>query len=146
MTPSIDDLERKGHLHRIPADDRSIGRLAEDARRHLATAEAALVSEDLAGAYQLAYDAARKSLTALLSAQGLRVKGAGAHAYLIAAVREAYGGTPGIEEVAKLDRLRRTRNQAEYEGYWFDRDEVADDMEIARAIVALVLRTLNRGS
>ena len=46
--------------------------MLEDAGRHLATASAAQVAGDLSGAYQLAYDALRKSAASLLEAQGLR--------------------------------------------------------------------------
>ncbi len=37
--------------------------------------------------------------------------------------------------MGRLDRLRRTRNRAEYAGHWFDWDEVEDALGTARAIV-----------
>ena len=48
---TIDDLIRRGGVQRVPVDARAIDRLMDDARRHLATAEAALESGDLAGAF-----------------------------------------------------------------------------------------------
>ena len=71
----------------------------------------------MAGAYQLAYDAARKACAAVLAARGLRVRGPGAHANLIALIQELYSTGPGVEALDQLDRMRRRRNTAEYHGY-----------------------------
>jgi hypothetical protein len=66
---------------------------------------------DPEAAYVLAYDAARKSGTALLAHQGLRPTTAGGHIAVVDAMRAQFPGVPGL---ASLDRLRRRRNQAEY--------------------------------
>ena len=63
----IADLVSDGELERVEPSDDTAGRLLQDAARHLATATAALSSEDLSGAYQLAYDALRKSAASLLA-------------------------------------------------------------------------------
>ncbi|MBA3764214.1 MAG: HEPN domain-containing protein, partial [Actinobacteria bacterium] len=91
-----------------------------------------------AGAYQLGYDSARKALTALLALDGLRLKGEGAHANLIALIQEKYVAVAGVQAVAKLDRLRRTRNEAEYRGYWFDREDVISDLQVVSQVLSFV--------
>jgi hypothetical protein len=50
-----------GELDQVTPDDEVARCLLEDAGRHLATASGATHTGDLAGAYQLAYDAFRKS-------------------------------------------------------------------------------------
>lgn len=109
-----------------------------DAGLHLRTAEEAARLGDLAGAYQLAYDAGRKALSALLRKRGLRTKGEGAHATLITATGAL--GLPGTDAVPldRFDRMRRTRNATEYGGREITTDEVVADLEIARTVVAFV--------
>lgn len=87
-------------------------------------------------AYQVAYDAARKALTALLNSRGLRTKGLGAHATLIEVATEL--DPESAKSFERLDRLRRTRNESEYSGHWFDEGEVARDIVIASDIVNAV--------
>lgn len=67
----IADLLQAAELERVTADRGIAQRLLDDASRHLATAAAASSSGDLSGAYQLAYDALRKSAASLLAVQGL---------------------------------------------------------------------------
>ena len=143
---TIDDLIQRGSVQRVPIDIRAVDRLMRDATQHLDTASAALESGDLAGAFQLAYDAARKSLTALALSRELRTKGEGAHATLIAVIQAELSEEPGIDVVGKLDRLRRTRNRAEYAGHWFDRDEIEDALGTAGAIVGWVTAVDRPGS
>jgi hypothetical protein len=139
-----DDLARRGLLKDIPVNPDAIAVLVGDSRRHLATAAAAIASGDLAGAYQLAYDAARKALTAALAARGQRVRGLGAHANLIALARDGYLGLGDADVLDQLDRIRQVRNDAEYDGYRFTRTEVDDDVEHAAAVVALTEIALAR--
>jgi HEPN domain len=107
----------------------------------LGSAEKAL-DGDLAGAYQLAYDGARKAVTALLAAQGLRVRARAGHSMLVEVVVALYGGHEGGDVLAQLDRMRRIRNEAEYAGHWFDEEEVAHDLNIASRIVEFVIGVL----
>ncbi|MDQ3210325.1 MAG: hypothetical protein M3Q20_03955 [Actinomycetota bacterium] len=102
-------LLARGRLQAIPVDAARVARLLDDSQRHLATA--AVDSGDLAGAYQLGYDSARK---------------------------EKYVAVDGVQAVAKLDRLRRTRNEAEYRGYWFDRDDVISDLQVVSQVLSFV--------
>ena len=73
--PGRDKIARlldAGELQQVTVDQRIARLLLDDAGRHLATAATARSSGDLSGAYQLAYDALRKSAVSLLATQGLR--------------------------------------------------------------------------
>jgi hypothetical protein len=82
-----------GELERVTADVAIARRLLEDAGRHLATAAAAARTADLSGAYQLAYDAFRKSAASLLAVQGLRATSRGGHVAVQEAVIAQFGST-----------------------------------------------------
>jgi len=80
--PGSDRIQRlldDGELERVIPDQAVAGRLLRDAGKHLTTAAAAVTDTDLSGAYQLAYDALRKSAAALLAVQGLRATSRGGH-------------------------------------------------------------------
>ena len=133
----IERLIEQRLLEPVEADAEVARELLAEAQRHLSSA-AQIAAGDPNGAYQLLYDAARKALLAHMSAAGLRVvKGKpGAHEttgrYGSAALSSA------SEALANFDRMRRNRNRSEYELRFFDDDEVANDLEHARAIVAAV--------
>jgi HEPN domain-containing protein len=106
----ISALLEMRHLQHIVGDRDTVEALMASARRHVDSARRT-VSSDPEAAYSLAYDAARKSATALLSHQGLRPTTAGGHLAVVDAVSVQFPGVPGLRS---LDRLRRRRNQAEY--------------------------------
>ncbi len=81
----IADLLAAAELEEVEPSGEVARRLLDDAGRHIATAATALATADLAGAYQLAYDALRKSAASLLAVQGLRATSRGGHV----AVQEA---------------------------------------------------------
>jgi hypothetical protein len=83
---TIEALLGRGQLTRVTANRDLADTLLSQARAHLVSA-AAIAEADPAGAFALAYDAARKALTAILVNQGLRARGDGAHAVLLDAVR-----------------------------------------------------------
>src|SRR4051794_1839082 len=64
----IERLLDQRHLEQVPADADTVNALLDSAHRHVASARA-LVGSDNEGAYALAYDAARKSATAILAHQ-----------------------------------------------------------------------------
>ena len=146
MSQRLNELRAEGRIQDVPVDPRAASRLLEDAGRHLRTARLALQEGDLSGSYQLAYDAARKSLTAMLLSRGLRARGLGAHAVLIEAVRAVFVQEKDIEVLRPLDRMRRIRNDAEYAGHPFDGDEVEHDLAAAAAIVAFAADVLRRST
>ncbi len=109
---------------RAAADD-----LIMQARQHLISA-ATVVESDPEGAFQLAYDAARKSLSAILEAQGLRATARGGHVAIEEASR-AQLGTSARPQIANFQWMRRTRNQTEYRS---DRGPAADGDDAREAI------------
>jgi hypothetical protein len=68
-------------------------RLIANASKHLETAAAGMATDDLAGAYQLGYDALRKSAAALLAVQGLRATSRGAHIAIQDAIGAQFGAS-----------------------------------------------------
>lgn len=130
------------HLQRITCDPDTVRALVASARRHLDSARLT-ASQDPEATYTLAYDAARKSATALLSHQGLRPTTAGGHLAVVDAVSAQFPGVPGL---TSLDRLRRRRNQAEYpDPRSYDpitADEASDAIEVAGTCIASAERLL----
>jgi hypothetical protein len=104
----IEGLLGTTQLERVVPSGELGGRLMHDARTHLASARS-LQEADPAGAYQLAYDAARKACSALLAVQGLRATSRGGHIAVQEAVREQFG-----PEFAAFARMRRRRRESEY--------------------------------
>lgn len=123
------------HLEEVLADADTVERLVDTARRHIASATTTAAS-DPDGALALAYDAARKTATALLAHQGLRPTSAGGHIAVVKAVNAQF---PGVDGLKSIDRLRRRRNQAEYpDAREYDpvtADEVEDAVRAATACV-----------
>lgn len=108
----IAELLDAAELERVTADEEVARRLIEDAGRHIATAGAALETGDLAGAYQLAYDALRKSAASLLAVQGLRATSRGGHLAVQEAVLAQFGSA--TRPFRAFGRIRRARNNFEY--------------------------------
>jgi hypothetical protein len=99
------ELLTAAELEQVTADHRVARLLLDDAGRHLATAAAGLSSGDMSGAYQLAYDALRKSAASLLAAQGLRATSRGGHIALQEAARAQFGST--VKAFRSFGRIRR---------------------------------------
>lgn len=108
----ITGLLQAAELERVTADRGIAERLLGNASRHLATAAAASSSGDLSGAYQLAYDAFRKSAASLLAVQGLRATSRGGHIAIQEAVLAQFGST--VPVFRSFSRIRRARNSFEY--------------------------------
>ncbi len=129
----IERLLETRYLEHVPADADTVAALLASARRHVASA-AMTASADPEGAFALAYDAARKTATALLAHQGLRPTSAGGHIVIVEAINAQF---PGVAGLKSIDRLRRRRNQAEYpDPQNYDpvtTDEAAEAVDAARA-------------
>lgn len=129
----IERLLDARHLERVPADVDTVTALIASGHRHVASASAT-AAEDPEGALALAYDAARKTATALLAHQGLRPTSAGGHIVVVEAMNAQF---PGVAGLKSIDRIRRRRNQAEYpDPQHYDpitADEVDDAIDAARA-------------
>lgn len=132
----IERLLQKGLLEEVEPDEAVAAELVAEAERHLVSAER-IATDDPNGAYQLLYDAARKSVLAHMAAAGYRVvKGRpGGHETTVRYAQSALAAESAGDALANLDRMRRNRNRSEYELRFFDDAEVAADLEYARAIV-----------
>jgi hypothetical protein len=81
-----------------------------NATKHLASATS-IRDSDPVGAFQLAYDAARKSAQAVLSAHGLRITHHGGHFAFVVFAESGYFSSNGWSQ---LRNLRKVRNRIEY--------------------------------
>lgn len=78
-------------LEEVPADADTVSALLATARRHVPSASAT-AADDPEGSLALAYDAARKTATALLAHQGLRPTTAGGHIAIVEAIGAQFPG------------------------------------------------------
>ena len=83
---------------------------------------------DPVGSFQLAYDAARKSLAALLIVQGLRSTSGGGHLAVYDAALAQFGRGAGRATIREFAWMRRLRNRSEYPAI---DDPVATDADAA---------------
>jgi HEPN domain-containing protein len=142
----IQELINAGELGQVPPDTGLARRMLADAGRHLATAATAQSTGDLSGAYQLAYDALRKSAASLLEAQGLRATSRGGHIAVQDAVTAQFGSS--IRALRSFSRLRRARNSFEYpstETPGPSDDDVKDAIRVAREVNDAVDKILESG-
>jgi hypothetical protein len=142
----VRELIDAGELGQVPPDDALARRMLTDARRHLATAAAAQSTGDLSGAYQLAYDALRKSAASLLEAQGLRPTSRGGHIAVQDTVIAQFGSS--IRALRSFSRLRRARNTFEYpstETPGPSEDDVNDAIRVAREVNEAADKILESG-
>ncbi len=103
----------RGRIERLTPSEANARHLVQEARRHLASAQVLAGTEDVSAAFVTAYDAARKALTAILAAQGLRTKGGdGGHAVLLDIVRPQFPDHRSV--LLRFDWLRNLRNNTEY--------------------------------
>jgi len=127
----VDRLIAERRVERVSANPELAAVMIAQSRAHLLSA-AALLDSDVSGAFQLAYDAARKALAAVLANQGLRTKGMGAHASLLDVVM-AQLDPPLGPTLRSFDWMRRLRNSTEYP----DAEKpTADATDVTEAIAA----------
>ena len=109
----VDYLLGQGRIERVEPNRKASKGLLAQALLHLTSARTLSSTPDLALAFVAAYDASRKSLTAILLAQGLRTRGGdGGHAVLLDVVRPQF---PHLRrELQRFDWLRAVRNSTEY--------------------------------
>ena len=140
----IDRMLGDRELDNVPAGGEQADRLIRQAQTHLQSA-AGLAESDPPGAYALAYDAARKALTAVLENQGLRSTSTGGHIAVYEAVRARFD--PPLGKVLRpFDRMRRQRRDAEYppsDAPELTPEDVREDLEKAFAIVDMASRVLD---
>lgn len=129
---SLNDLIRKGDLETVDPDADAAAAGREEAARHVESAKK-IGESDPHGAYQLAYDAARKAIVALIRDKGVR-RGEGAHV-----ISGLYARAEIDDDLGKrFERMRRARNTSEYGVGHFETAQVEDAISTAEAILTAV--------
>jgi hypothetical protein len=144
---AVERMLADGELQRVPASRTQADRLLAQARAHLASA-AKVCDEDPPGGYALAYDAARKALTAILENQGLRPTSRGGHLAILDAVR-AQLDPPLTRPLRHFNRMRARRNDAEYppaDAPEITADDVREDQSAAEELIVIATRVLGEMS
>jgi len=113
------------------------------AAKHLDSA-LVVAAADPDGAYSLLYDAARKSLAAVLQAQGLRATSKGGHYAIQEAIAAQFTKPPPRDAFRSFGRLRRTRNQIEYDDISaMTEDDVIADANTVRTMHAMATQLVS---
>lgn len=140
----IRELIESGELETVEPSIDVARRLVEDAANHTSSAGAISEDGDLTGAYQLAYDAIRKSAAALLAVQGLRATSRGGHIAIQDAATAQFEST--VPAFRQFGRLRRDRNRFEYPSDVASEpaeDDVVHAIGIANEVVTKAQKILN---
>jgi hypothetical protein len=144
---AIERMLADGELQRIPASREQADRLLAQARVHAASA-LKVCDTDPPGGYALAYDGARKALTAILANEGLRATTRGGHLAVSDAVR-AQLDPPMGQIFRQFNRMRIRRHDAEYpptDAPEITADDVREDQKTAVALIDLATRLLDEMS
>jgi HEPN domain len=137
----IERMLADGELQRVPPSREQADRLISQARSHVDSADK-VRDEDPAGGYALAYDGARKALTAILENQGLRPTTRGGHLAVLEAVR-AQVDPPMGRILRQFNRMRTRRHDAEYPPT--DAPEItASDVQEAQATAVSLIDLASR--
>lgn len=139
----LQNLIGEGEIEEVEPSPAHAELLMRQAETHLASA-LALLPADPSGAFAVLYDAARKSLGAVLAQQGLRATRKNGHRATQEAI-EAQLGPNASRVVRPFRALRIRRHDAEYPG--LDTPEVAveeaeEALEDARSIVEAMKKFL----
>ncbi|HEU5449248.1 MAG TPA: hypothetical protein VFW57_09570 [Acidimicrobiia bacterium] len=137
----VQDMIVERRLDKVGPNAKQAGLMLRSCMQHLETADQR-AGGDPSGCYALLYDATRKAVAAHMLFHGLRVTSRpGAHAAVVA-YAEAELAAIGGDHLAHLDRMRRTRNDTEYEERPVTEAEVRNDLVHARFLVQAITRTL----
>jgi len=137
----VQQLIAEGRLDRVQPNPKQASQMLRSCTQHLETAKQR-AGADPSGCYALLYDAARKAVAAHMLFHGLRpTSRPGAHAAVVIYAEAELTGIGGIH-VANLDRMRRTRNDTEYEERPITESEVRNDLAHARSLVQSIVREL----
>jgi len=142
----IDYLVERGRLDKVTPRTQTAEHLMGESRRHLASARLLVGTDDTSMAFVAAYDAARKSLSAILAVQGIRAKGGdGGHTVLLDAIRPQF--PDHRRELQRFDWMRTVRNNTEYPDLSAPVASVEDvdqALVAAEAIIDLAQRFLSK--
>lgn len=128
-------LLAEGRLEQVTANLDDARALLSTARTHVGSAEL-IADADADGAYALLYDAARKGLTALLQAQGLRPTSRGGHVAVQEVIRAQFTHPPPRDAFRAFARMRTTRHTVEYAPRsTVTSDDVVADLSVVRRLL-----------
>jgi HEPN domain-containing protein len=130
----MEDLAARGLIEAVAPDRPMAEQWINDARRHLQAAQAIEVI-DPSGSYVLAYDAARKSVAAVLLMTGYRIRGGPGSQQALALFAKILADESGESALEHVDRLRRNRNRSEYGSRTFGAGEVREAIHAASLIL-----------
>lgn len=139
----VQNLIDQGELDEVEPSSEHAELLMQQAETHLVSAPA-LLPADPPGAYSVLYDAARKSLSAVLAKQGLRATSKNGHRATQQAI-EAQLGPNASKVVRPFRNLRSRRHEAEYpalETPAVTTQEVEEALADAREMVAAMKKFL----
>ena len=112
MHREVVSLLASGRIEQVAVMPELIKLYLNDSLAHLKSAISVSKSEDINGAYQLAYDSARKSCAALIAHHGFRATSRGGHHALFLCARHF---SPLIGSIFDdLETFRKRRNFVEY--------------------------------
>lgn len=111
---TIQRLLATGALQKVSPSREAATAFLDAAAKHIDSA-VRIADADPDGGYALLYDAARKCLVAVLQVQGLRATSKGGHYAIQEAIVAQFTTPPPRDAFRPPARLRRTRNQIEYD-------------------------------
>lgn len=142
--PATAYLLGRGQIEQVNANPGHALAILAESRKHLGSARLLATTDDIAAAFVMAYDAARKALAAMLAVQGLRAKGGdGGHRVLGELMQAQLPEAKSL--LREFDWMRQKRNDTEYreEGRpTATEDDVSDAIPAAERIVELAERFL----
>lgn len=141
---AIDRMVADGELQRVHASREQADRLIAQARIHIDSA-LKVCDADPPGGFALAYDGARKALTAVLENEGLRPTTRGGHLAVFEAVR-AQLDPPMGKILRQFNRMRARRNDAEYppvDSPEITPNDVREAQKTAEGLIDLAARVLD---
>ncbi|MBO0801898.1 MAG: HEPN domain-containing protein [Nocardiopsaceae bacterium] len=111
--PATEFLLDRGQIERVEANPAHARTILAQARLHLSSARILATTEDAAAAFVTAYDAARKSLSAMLAVQGLRARGGDGGHRVLSELMQAQ--LPRHRRTLReFDWMRQKRNETQY--------------------------------
>lgn len=144
--PDLRDLIREGQIQEEPGIGwDQVERLIKRAFEDLKPAERNIPFDE-PGAMDFIYKAMFHAANALIRSYGFRPGGARQHQGVIAAVERILG--PGFKTlILKFDKLRKQRNQFEYQGIFeMGREELKDSVQQENRLVAAIREALLRSN
>jgi hypothetical protein len=140
---AVKQMLASGNLQKVAPSREAATAFLDTAEKHLESA-LAVTESDPDGAYSLLYDAARKSLAALLQTQGLRATSRGGHYAIQEAITAQFTKPPPSDAFRSFGRLRRARNQIEYDDISsLTAEDVVADVATVRAIHAMARQLID---